>query len=128
MTTSDSRDLSVSDVRMFVPSLDFAQSRAFYAALGWTTIWSDDEGLALLELGGHRMMLQNYFVRDWAENFMITIEVGSAVDWHDHVVEVLALGGFGHARVAEPKTEDWGAIVTYVWDPCGVLLHFTQWV
>ena len=30
------------------------------------------------------------------------------------------------ARVAEPQQQDWGALVTYVWDPCGVLLHFTQ--
>ena len=87
MTTPGSRDLSVSDVRVFVPSSDFAQSRAFYAALGWATIWTDDEGLALIELGGHRLMLQNYFVRDWAENFMVTVEVASAQDWHDHVVE-----------------------------------------
>ena len=39
---------------------------------------------------------------------------------------MLAGGAFGDARVAEPKLEDWGATVTYVWDPCGVLLHFTE--
>jgi len=25
-----------------------------------------------------------------------------------------------------PTIEEWGATVTYTWDPCGVLLHFTQ--
>lgn len=125
--TPSSRDLSVSDVRAFVPSRDFDVSRAFYATLGWTTLWTDDEGLALLELGGHRFMLQNFFVQEWAENFMITVEVANVTDWYDHVVEAIANGEFGDARVAEPKHEDWGATVAYVWDPCGVLLHFTQW-
>lgn len=120
------RNLSVTDLRVFVPSRDFEVSRGFYAALGFATIWSDDDGLALLELGDHRIMLQNYFVRDWAENFMITIEVEDATDWYEHTSEVLGAGEFGHARVAEPIDQDWGARVTHVWDPCGVLIHFTQ--
>ncbi len=103
-------------------------SRAFYAALGFTTIWTDDDGLALMDLGDHRIMLQNHYVRDWAENFMITIEVENASDWFDHVSELLSNGEFGEARVAEPTDQDWGARVTYVWDPCGVLIHFTQWL
>ena len=118
--------LEVEDVRVFVPSQDFAQSKAFYNALGWTTVWTDDEGLAILELGGHRFMLQDHFVKDWAHNFMIAVVVRSAQAWFERVTDVLAAGDFGDARVAEPKAEDWGATVTYVWDPCGVLIHFTE--
>jgi hypothetical protein len=118
--------LEVEDVRIFVPSQDFAQSKAFYTALGWTTVWTDDEGLAILELGGHRFMLQNYYVREWAENFMIAVVVASAQAWFERVTDVLADGPFGDARAAEPKREDWGATVAYVWDPCGVLIHFTE--
>jgi uncharacterized glyoxalase superfamily protein PhnB len=121
------RNLSVTDLRVFVPSRDFELSRAFYTALGFATLWSDDT-MALLELGGHRIMLQNYFVRNWAENFMITIEVGDVDDWYDHVVELLSDGGFGDARISEPADEDWGARVAHLWDPCGVLIHFTQWL
>jgi hypothetical protein len=29
--------------------------------------------------------------------------------------------------VAAPKQEPYGACVTYVWDPSGVLLHLAQW-
>jgi hypothetical protein len=118
--------LAVEDVRVFVPALDFAQSMSFYAAVGWTTVWTDDDGLAILELGGHRFMLQNFYVRDWADNFMITVVVRNAQAWFDRVTDVLAGGDFGDARVAEPKHEDWGATVAYAWDPSGVLLHFTQ--
>jgi hypothetical protein len=96
--------MAVEDVRAFVPALDFALSREFYEAIGWTTVWTDGDGLALMELGGHRFMLQDYYVREWAENFMMAVIVSDAGAWFRR-----------------------GATVTYVWDPCGVLLHFTQW-
>ena len=119
---------AVEDVRAFVPALDFAMSKAFYEAIGWTTVWTDGDGLALMELGGHRFMLQNFYVKDWAENFMLTVVVADAAAWHGRVSAALSTGAYGIARVAEPKVEDWGATVTYVWDPSGVLLHFTQWM
>lgn len=79
-----------------------------------------------MDLAGHRFMLQDYYVKQWAENFMLAIIVSDAAAWFERVSSVLACGEYGNARVAEPKVEDWGATVTYVWDPCGVLLHFTQ--
>jgi uncharacterized glyoxalase superfamily protein PhnB len=121
-----SPDYSVDDVRPFVPAQDFALSKSFYEGLGWTTLWTDDDGLALMELGDSRIMLQDYYVKDWAENFMLTVSVADAGAWYERIAAAVADGAFGDARVAEPKHEDWGATVTYVWDPSGVLLHFTQ--
>jgi hypothetical protein len=118
--------LAVTDVRPFVPAENFEQSLAFYAALGWSTLWSDGEGLALMSLGGSQMMLQDYYVKDWAENSMLVVEVADASAWYHHVERILSEGNFGNARIAGPQQQDWGALVTYVWDPCGVLLHFTQ--
>jgi hypothetical protein len=117
-------DLTVVDVRPFVPALDMETSRAFYQALGWAQLWSDG-GLALLRLGGSQIMLQDHYVKEWAENSMLTVEVASADDWYEHVSDVLANGGYRDARVSEPRDEGWGR-VTHVWDPSGVLLHFAQ--
>jgi hypothetical protein len=119
--------MAVEDVRAFVPAMDFSLSKAFYEAIGWATLWTDGDGLALMELGGHRFMLQDYYVKEWAENFMLAIIVSDASAWFRRVSDALKGGRYGSARVAEPKVEDWGATVTYVWDPSGVLLHFTQW-
>ncbi len=128
MDEQDSLDdrYSVDDVRAFVPAKDFACSRRFYEALGWSTVWTDDDGLALMELAGHRFMLQNFYVQQWAENFMITIVVADAAAWFERISAALAGGRFDGARVAPPAVQDWGATVTYAWDPSGVLLHFTQ--
>ena len=117
-------DLTVADVRPFVPALDFETSQAFYRALGWTELWSD-AGLSLLSLGGSQVMLQDHYVKEWAENSMLTVEVVSADDWYGHVSDILGARAYGDARVSEPKDEGW-ARVTYVWDPSGVLLHFAQ--
>ena len=55
-------------------------------------------------------------VADWANNFMIHVEVGDAD----------AAEPFGNAHVMATRTEPWGYRVTYVQDPSGVLLRFSQ--
>ena len=119
-------DLCVTDVRPFIGAKDFDISRAFYEALGWTTDYLDDQ-LALMTNGAHRFYLQRYYQKDWLENTMLHITVADAAACHAQIAAVLASGAYGEARVAPPKHEDYGALVTYVWDPAGVLLHLAQW-
>ena len=57
---------------------------------------------------------------------MLTLVVADAAAWFERASTLLASGEYGDAVIAEPKREEWGATVTYVWDPSGVLLHFTQ--
>lgn len=116
---------AVNDLKVFVPSRDFDESLRFYTTLGWRQNWRHD-GLAELELAGVRLYLQNFYAKEWAENFMIYIDVADAAAWYEHVTAILADGAFPGARAAPPKEETYGALVTYVWDPCGVLLHFAQ--
>ncbi len=118
-------DLTVLDNRVFVPARDFQCSREFYLALGWKENWRRNQ-LAELELGGVRFLLQDHYDQGWAENFMLQIIVVDAQAWFEHVRAVLANKQFGAARTQPPKREPWGFLVTYVWDPCGVLLHIAQ--
>ncbi len=112
------------DVKHFVPAIDFDTSLAFYRALGWNLNWRADK-LAELENGNVRFLLQDFYAKEWAENSMVYIVVDSASDWFEHASRVIDEGDFGAARVAAP-TEEAHAVVTYVWDPCGVLLHFAE--
>lgn len=114
---------SARDVRVFVPSRDLEQSLAFYEALGWRRNWREG-GLAEIELAGIRLYLQDFYVREWAHNFMIHVTVDDAAAWHRHAESVVAR--FPGTRTAPPKEEPYGATVTYVWDPGGVLLHLAQ--
>jgi hypothetical protein len=119
-------DLTLTDVRPFIGSKDFDTSRAFYEALGWKTDYLDDQ-LTLMANGDHRFYLQRYYQKDWLENTMLHLSVADAAACHARIAAVLASGVYGEARVAPPKQEDYGALVTYVWDPAGVLLHLAEW-
>ncbi|MEM1093545.1 MAG: VOC family protein [Bacteroidota bacterium] len=114
-----------SDTKPFVPARDFEMSLAFYQALGWTLNWRNG-GLAELELADSRFLLQDFYVKAWAENWMLFVEVESADVWHAHAQAAIETGAYGDAGVQPPKDEAYGARVTYVSDPSGVLLHFAQ--
>ena len=112
------------DLKTFVPSKNYEDSLTYYQALGWKLNWKQD-GLSEMELGGRKFFLQNYYHKGWANNFMMYIDVDSAQEWYDHIVKVLDAHKFKYARVKPPKQESY-ALVTYAWDPSGVLLHFAE--
>jgi predicted enzyme related to lactoylglutathione lyase len=116
--------LGIKDFKVYVPAKDFERSKRFYTALGFTMSdgWG---GTADFELGGHRFRLQNHYVKDWANNFMIVMGVDDAEAWHQHVRQVTGSGEFGDIRFKPPEDVD-GSIVLHVWDPAGVLLVFVE--
>lgn len=119
--------LNASDVRAFIPARDFAQSKRFHAALGWKT---DDvgPGLALVRVAdAQHFYIQDYYVQAVAENCMLHLTVDDAAGWHARVSAILASGDFPTARVQAPARQPYGATVTFVHDPTGVLLHLCQW-
>jgi catechol 2,3-dioxygenase-like lactoylglutathione lyase family enzyme len=118
--------LKVNDLRVFVPAKDFEESIRFYKALGFKMNWEHEEGLAEMQIGKHRIWLQNYYVKEWADNFMISIEVEDAAEWWRHINDLIVQDKFDNIRVKPPKEEAWGSMITYCWDPSGVLIHFSQ--
>jgi catechol 2,3-dioxygenase-like lactoylglutathione lyase family enzyme len=118
---------AATDLRPFIPARDFAEAKAFYAALGWA-VHDVGPGLALVTVADRQhFYIQDYYLKDVAENCMLHLGVEDASVWHRHVEDVLALGGFPDARVQAPKTQPYGALVTFVHDPTGVLLHLCEW-
>lgn len=71
--------------------------------------------------------LQRYYVKEWAENSMLHITVADAESCFEQITTLISSGRFPGARVSKPKQEQYGALVTYAWDPSGVLLHLAQW-
>ena len=128
MTTSEAsgnpRPLSIKDFKVYVPAKDFEQSKRFYQALGFSMSegWG---GTMDFELNGHRFRLQDYYVKDWANNFMVVMGVDNVEAWHEHVRKLADSGDFDSIRIKEPEAVD-GALVLHVVDPSGVLLIFVQ--
>jgi len=116
---------TIVDQRIFLPTKDLAQSIDFYSRMGWQARFRDDN-LALMELGASRVFLQKYFQKEWADNTMVHLVVDDAVRWHEVAERVKQEGGFEDVKIRAPQREDYGALVTHVIDPAGVLLHFAQ--
>ena len=81
---------NASDMKLFVPALNFGQSVDFYEGMGWKVNGrADDDSLAELELANSRCYLQNYYNEDWANNFMMHITVDDARAWWEHASKVI---------------------------------------
>jgi catechol 2,3-dioxygenase-like lactoylglutathione lyase family enzyme len=119
-------NLNTSDLRPFIPAKDFEVSKQFYGSLGWK-VKEVGQGLALVELADRHFYIQNYYLQAVAENSMLHITVEDAQAWYEHVSSVLRDKKFSGARVQPPKRQVYGAVVTFVHDPTGVLLHLCQW-
>ena len=115
---------TLTDLKPYVPAKDFARSKAFYAALGFTLVEAHG-GTVDCDLDGNRFRLQNYYVQAWAENFMMVMYTTDAEAWHRHVREVVAAGGFTEVRIKPPEDVGYDSVL-HVTDPAGVLLVFVQ--
>ena len=111
--------------RPFVPAKDFALSKRFYEALGFEKLL-DDVGVAIFQVGTGSFILQNYYQKEWADNFMMQLLVDDLDAWWARVQALDLPGAFGVRAPAAPAMQDWGMRVSYVFDPSGVLWHFAE--
>lgn len=117
-------NLKILDLKTYVPAQNFEESKQFYRALGFelTERWG---GTFDCKLDNVQFRLQNYYVKDWAHNFMMQFGVEDARAWYEHAKQVIDSGTYQNVRVSEPE-EVAGCTITHVWDPSGVLLIFIQ--
>jgi catechol 2,3-dioxygenase-like lactoylglutathione lyase family enzyme len=112
------------EVRPFVPAKDFDKSRAFYRALGFAE--GHDKDVAIFKAGTSTFILQRFYQKDLAENFMMHMMVDDLDAWWRHVTSLDLPGKFGVDPPKAPAMQSWGLRVAYVYDPSGVLWHIAQ--
>jgi hypothetical protein len=117
--------LDVVTMRPFVPAKNFETSLRFYTDLGFDP-YSLGDGLASIHLGSFAFLLQDYYVKDWANNFMMHLLVQDLDAWWGRIGNLRLHDRYDVKAPAEPKLQSWGLVVSYVWDPSGVLWHFAQ--
>lgn len=112
-------------LRPFVPAKDFQTSKQFYVDLGFEVAPLGDK-LANVSIGRFAFLLQNYFVQDWADNFMMHLMVTNLDQWWESISR-LDLGSRYKVRAPRPpKLEPRGLRVAYLFDPAGVLWHVAE--
>ena len=107
--------------RPFVPAKDFERSRNFYEAIGFRKLL--DSEVVIFAAGSSGFILQRYYQKDWAENFMMQLMVDDLDAWWAHIESLDLPGRFGVAPPKPPALQPWGLRVAYVFDPSGVLWH-----
>ena len=130
MTAVQSRDPlalagSIKAMRPFVPAKDFDASKRFYADLGFQIEPLGDK-IAELRLGRHSFLLQDYYAKEWADNFMMHVLVDGLDAWWEHIAALDLAARYAVQAPRAPKLESWGLNVAYVFDPSGVLWHFAE--
>jgi uncharacterized glyoxalase superfamily protein PhnB len=110
--------------RPFLPAKDFNLSKTFYEALGFAKEF--DGEVAVFRIGASGFILQKYFQKEWAENFMMQLMVDDLDAWWTHLASLDLPKNFGVSAPKAPALQPWGLRVAYVIDPSGVLWHVTQ--
>lgn len=117
---------SIEDFKPFIPSNDYAISKAFYECMGFTISWDAEEVCEIDTNFGYRFLLLPKNHNNYGESLMLHFAVDSAHAWYDHFVAIGLSEKFPGTKVAPPKLQPWGLLIAYVWDPAGVLLHFAE--
>jgi uncharacterized glyoxalase superfamily protein PhnB len=116
---------NVIDLKTFVPAKDFARSRQFYLDLGFTEKWGNAD-VAELQIGAYRFLLQKFYVKAHAENFMMHLMVEDADAWWAHIQAVGLAEKYDLYMAKPPELQPWGLRVLYLSDPTGVLWHIAD--
>jgi catechol 2,3-dioxygenase-like lactoylglutathione lyase family enzyme len=112
-------NMTTIEAKAFVPARDFALSKRFYQDLGFELAWSSED-LAYLRRGNASFLLQNFYNKDHADNFMMHLLVEDADAWWRQVEEQGLQAKYG-VRAEPPADRSWGLRDFAIIDPTGVL-------
>lgn len=118
-------NLKVNALRVFVPAKDHDVSTRFYEDLGFETVWSG-HGVREMRIEGFSFFLQNYYQKEWADNFMVQLKVADLDAWWRHIEEKDLVARYEGVRAAAPEVYPWGLREINLIDPAGVLWHIAQ--
>jgi hypothetical protein len=115
---------TVRSLRPVVPAKTFEISKRFYVDLGFKPRLLTDS-LIEMHLGAYAFILQDYYVQQWADNFVMHISVSDLSRWWDHILSLDLPSRYGVASPRPPKLEDWGVVASVI-DPSGVLWRIAE--
>jgi hypothetical protein len=117
-------ELKTVEIKAFVPARDFALSKQFYADLGFEIAWSSED-LAYLHHGDCAFLLQKFYVKEHADNFMMHMIVTDVDAWWRHV-EARGILSRYNIKTGPPEDRPWGLRDFILTDPTGVLWRIGQ--
>jgi len=117
-------NLRITEIKAFVPAMDFELSKQFYKDLGFTMA-SDGYGVAYFHFGHVSFLLQDYCVPALAKNFMMHILVEDVDAWWEQVRASGVSEKYG-VKQTVIETQPWRMRDFCLFDPSGVLWRIGQ--
>lgn len=111
--------MKVDDIRTFIPSKDYENSKTFYTELGFSGEFVTDD-LTIFESGGCSFFLQRFYNQQLAENLMFQLIVLDI-----EAVFEMANKSKHKTKITPIQQEHWGKVF-YLTGPSGELWHVTQ--
>jgi uncharacterized glyoxalase superfamily protein PhnB len=115
----------VQDLKAFVPARDYTLSKQFYLDLGFTLNWAGND-VAEFAAGSFHFFLQPFYVKEHAENCVMSLMVDDADLWWQHIDRIALAEKYPGIMARPPAMQPWGARVLYLSDPTGVLWHIAD--
>lgn len=108
----------------FVPSgSNFEGSKQFFQELGFKINWDAGDYIGF-ESDGCKFILQKYDNTDFAQNFMLSVNVSNVEEFRKSVIEKKLPEKFG-IRIGQITEEPYGKEVNII-DIAGVCWHFIE--
>lgn len=116
--------LNTIELKAFVPAKDFELSKRFYQDLGFSMA-SDAEGIAYFHHENVSFLLQNFYVKEFAENLMLHLLVESVDAWWEKIQERKIAEKYS-VKVLPIEQQPWKMRDFVLFDPSGVLWRIAE--
>jgi len=118
---------AVNNITAFVPSKDFQLSCKFYEDLGFKNVVNSGNAIRY-EIDGFSFWLQDYYVKEWADNCMLCLYVEDIHSWHERIQKLDLKNNYGGLSTvfSDPHEEEYGSLIMNIGDPSGILWHIYQ--
>ena len=123
-------ELVAIELKAHLPAQDFEVSKQFYQDVGFTLCWSNS-GLAYLHFGPHGehgkagFLLQDFYVKEFAENLQIHLLVKDVDAWWEQI-QAKKISEKYAVSIGSPEDRDWKMRDFTLVDPSGVLWRIAQ--
>ncbi len=118
------KGLEVVEIKAFVPAQNYEVSKAFYHDLGFIMA-SDEDGIAYFYCGDQSFLLQDFYEKDHANNFMMHLLVKDVESWYQHILSS-GIADKYQVKVTELEDRPWKMRDFILYDPSGVLWRIAQ--
>jgi len=117
-------NLSITEIKAFVPARNFELSKQFYKDIGFTMA-SDGGGVAYFHFGDASFLLQDFYEKALAENLMMHLLVEDVDAWWNHLNKTGVAAKY-KVKVTKIELQPWRMRDFCLTDPSGVLWRIGQ--